>query len=102
MFANSLSMANRPYMEFDVKDAKHRQYAYNFLTTMSWKGCPYQWKIDDSSLNLHHYFLTKLVDHYMALDKELVHGKSEIAKLLEFKNEISEKTKPSSKRLAYS
>jgi hypothetical protein len=71
MISNSLSMACRPYMHFDAKNIEHRRYITTFLKTMSWRNCPYQWKIDDSSLNLHYYFQKKLLEFYISKDTEI-------------------------------
>lgn len=85
MISNSLSMACRPYMQFDVENSQHRRYAADFLRTLSWKNCPYQWKIDDSSLNLHYYFNKKLVEYYMSKDIEICDAKVENERVVKFK-----------------
>jgi hypothetical protein len=85
MISNSLSMACRPYMQFDVENIEHRRYVSEFLKTMSWKNCPYQWRIDDSSLNLYHYFQKKLLEHYMKTDVEICDVKVENQRVFKFR-----------------
>ena len=85
MISNSLSMACRPYMQFDAENIEHRRYVSDFLRTLSWKDCPYQWKIDDSSLNLHFYFTKKLVEYYMNKDIEISDVKVETERVVKLR-----------------
>lgn len=85
MISNSLSMACRPYMQFDAENIEHRRYVSAFLRTLSWKDCPYQWKIDDSSLNLHFYFTKKLVEYYMSKDIEISDVKVETERVVKLR-----------------
>ena len=76
MISNSLSMACRPYMQFDVENIEHRRYASEFLKTMSWKN---------SSLNLYHYFQKKLLEYYMKTDVEISDVKVENQRVFKFR-----------------
>lgn len=61
---NSLAQ-QRPIVIFDPKNKDHRELFYTFLRTTSWKNCPYQWAIDDASLDVVHCINKKLLAHYI-------------------------------------
>ena len=52
---------------FDPTDSEHREYFYKFIRTNSWQTCPYQWAIDDDSLDIVHCINQKLLKFYMVL-----------------------------------
>jgi hypothetical protein len=60
----------RPVKIFDPQQAEHRELFYKFLKTISWVHCPYQWAIDDDSLDVVHCINKKMLKYYM--DAEFV------------------------------
>jgi hypothetical protein len=55
----------RPIVIFDPKNKEHRELFNIFLRTTSWKNCPYQWAIDDDSLDVVHCINKKLLTYYI-------------------------------------
>ncbi len=66
--SKTLLKSTRPFVCFDPADSDHRRYFYNFQKTNSWRGCPYQWIIEDESLDVVHYISKKLVDYYTSTE----------------------------------
>jgi hypothetical protein len=54
----------RPIKIFDPSLAEHRGLYHKFLKTMSWAHCPYQWAIDDDSLDIVHCINKKMLNYY--------------------------------------
>jgi len=67
----------RPFVIFDPKNTEHRTLYYRFLKTQSWKHSPYQWAIDDDSLDVIHSIQKKLIDYYTALEFKSVAKKQQ-------------------------
>jgi hypothetical protein len=55
----------RPAKIFDPSNPEHRQLFYKFQKSQSWAHCPYQWAIDDDSLDIVHCMSKKLVAYYL-------------------------------------
>lgn len=55
----------RPVAIFNPELLEHRELFYKFLKTMSWTHCPYQWAIDDDSLDVVHCINKKMIKYYM-------------------------------------
>jgi len=62
---NSFLKLQRPFVIFDPTLSEHRELFYKFERTQSWVGCPYQWAIDDDSLDVVHHIRKKMLDFYM-------------------------------------
>ena len=62
---SKLELYMRPVAIFDAGNKVHRQYYYNFLTTGSWRNCPFRWAIEDDVGNLQGMIQRKLLEHYM-------------------------------------
>jgi len=60
-----LKTSTRPFKTFDPSSAEHRELFYKFEKTWTWTHCPYQWDIDDDSLDVVHHIRKKLLDFYM-------------------------------------
>ena len=56
----------RPTKIFDPTDKEHRELFQKFLKTKSWVHCPYQWAIDDDSLDVVHCIGKKIMAYYLA------------------------------------
>jgi hypothetical protein len=56
----------RPVVIFDPSNREHRDLFYTFIRTVSWKHCPYQWAIDDDSLDIVHCINKKLLTYYIS------------------------------------
>jgi hypothetical protein len=50
---------------FDPANAEHRELFHKFLKTQSWAHCPYQWAIDDDSMDVVHCLSKKLMSFYL-------------------------------------
>jgi hypothetical protein len=55
----------RPSCIFDANNAEHRKLFYTFEKTMKWAHCPYQWLIDDDSMDVVHHIRKKMLNYYM-------------------------------------
>jgi hypothetical protein len=66
--SKTLLKSGRPFVCFDPANKDHRQYFYNFQKNNSWINCPYQWIIEDDSLDVVHYISNKLVGYYMSAE----------------------------------
>ena len=64
----SFILHQRPVQIFDPSNLEHRQLFYKFQTTQSWAHCPYQWAIDDDSLDVVHNMSKKLVAYCLAAE----------------------------------
>lgn len=60
----------RPIKIFDPSLAEHRELYHKFMKTTSWSHCPYQWAIDDDSLDIVYCINKKMINYYM--DAEFV------------------------------
>jgi hypothetical protein len=58
----------RPIKLFDSSLVEHRELYHKFLKTMSWAHCPYQWAIDDDSLDIVHCINKKMLNYYMNVE----------------------------------
>jgi hypothetical protein len=61
----SFILKSRPFVVFDANNQEHRSLYNKFLKTHSWKHCPYQWLIDDTSLDVVHNINSKMLKYYM-------------------------------------
>lgn len=61
----SFILNSRPFVVFDANNQEHRSLYNKFLKTRSWKHNPYQWIIDDSSLDVVHNINSKILRYYM-------------------------------------
>lgn len=78
----------RPYVCFNPDNKEHRQHFYNFQKSSSWAGCPYQWVIEDDSIDVVHYISKKMVAYYMS--NEFKKSKSKpVLKLNTIKKSVS-------------
>ena len=66
----SFVLGQRPVRIFDATNAEHRSLYYKFSNTKSWKLCPYQWVIDDDSVDVVHNMSKKMLKYYT--DREFV------------------------------
>jgi hypothetical protein len=66
----SFVLGQRPIRIFDAANAEHRDLYYKFTKTKSWKSCPYQWVIDDDSVDVVYNMSKKLLKYYT--DSEFV------------------------------
>jgi len=57
-----LQVRSRPWMVFDVADAQHRAWFYEFAVTGTWAHCPYQFVVPDD----HGGDLTSLVQRELS------------------------------------
>jgi hypothetical protein len=62
----SFILFQRPTKLFDATDPEHRALFHKFLKTQSWAHSPYQWAIDDDSLDVVHCINKKMVEYYLA------------------------------------
>ena len=76
----SLAKIQRPLVEFDPENIEHRRYYKKFLQTNAWRHCPYQWQIDDYSVDVVHYINKKLIEYYIKNDTELIAKKKQSTK----------------------
>lgn len=58
----------RPLAVFDPTNSEHRLHYKKFLLDRGWHRCPYQWVIDDHSMDIVHCINKKLVEHYILND----------------------------------
>jgi hypothetical protein len=63
-----MNLHQRPWTLFDPKNKDHRAYFNEFLKTRSWKHCPVQWIIGDSSLDIVHHISKLLLEHYTSAE----------------------------------
>jgi len=64
----SFILGQRPVRIFDAADAEHRSLYYKFSVTKTWKLCPYQWVIDDDSMDVVHNMSKKMLKYYTDLE----------------------------------
>ncbi len=64
----SFVLTQRPVKIFDAGNAEHRNLYYKFTNTKSWKLCPYQWAIDDDSIDVVHNMSKKMLKYYSDLE----------------------------------
>ena len=64
----SFVLGQRPVRIFDATNAEHRDLYYRFTKTKSWKLCPYQWVIDDDSMDVVHNMGKKMLKYYTDLE----------------------------------
>jgi hypothetical protein len=55
-------------MIFDAANAEHRSLYHKFASTKSWKSCPYQWALDDDSIDVVHNMSKKMLKYYTDLE----------------------------------
>ena len=60
----SFVLGQRPVQIFDAANAEHRDLYHKFTKTKSWKLCPYQWVIDDDSMDVVHNMSKKMLKYY--------------------------------------
>jgi len=60
-----LSMAQRPWVEFDPSDPEHRQHYLTFLQHSSWRGCPVQFRLQKGYGDLSSMIENKLTAFYL-------------------------------------
>lgn len=56
---------HRPTKIFDPENEEHRSIFYKYLKAQSWSHSPYQWAIDDDSVDVVHCISKKLVSYYL-------------------------------------
>ena len=64
----SFILTQRPIRIFDATDTEHRSLYHKFSATKSWKLCPYQWVIDDDSMDVVHNMSKKMLKYYTDLE----------------------------------
>jgi hypothetical protein len=61
-----LDYCSRPYIAFDVENAEHRKYFYDFLVNGGWGTCPIRFILPDTpNLNLIATINQILLGYYM-------------------------------------
>jgi len=68
--------AIRPAYIFDANNPEHRKLFYTFEKTMKWSHCPYQWVIDDDSVDVVHNIRKKMISYYMRAEFTVKKAKS--------------------------
>jgi len=66
--------SQRPFVVFDPSNGEHRKNFYIFKKINSWANCPYQWIIDDDSIDVVYCITRKLVDYY--IQREFIDSQS--------------------------
>ncbi|CAB4241693.1 hypothetical protein UFOVP71_231 [uncultured Caudovirales phage] len=61
----SFIVNHRPVKIFDPKNEEHRSLFQKYLKTQSWAHSPYQWAIDDDSMDIVHCISKKIVSYYL-------------------------------------
>ena len=64
----SFVLHQRPIVIFDADNAEHRSLYHKFASTKSWKSCPYQWALDDDSIDVVHNMSKKMLKYYTDLE----------------------------------
>ena len=54
----------RPTVRFDVTNQEHRYWAYQFVTTMSWRDCPYVFSLPHTESNVYSMMCRSLAEYY--------------------------------------
>ena len=63
-----LNIRLRPWVLFDVKNPKHREWFFEFVKTRSWRHCPVRFVAGDEDCNLIGWIQREMVLYYA--DKE--------------------------------
>lgn len=83
----------RPFVVFDPALGEHRELFYKFERTRSWTGCPYQWAIDDDSLDVVHHIRKKMLNFYMKNEFVVKKPQTQAKNVLKIKHLQAQKTR---------
>jgi hypothetical protein len=67
----TLNFANRPFVQFDATNAKHRKYYNQYMNSNSWKDCPVQFYLEGGEYDLNTMICKKVLAFYMSRDRKL-------------------------------
>lgn len=75
---SKLELYQRPLVVFDASNKEHRKYYFDFLSTGSWRNCPYRFAIPDDFGNLMGMIQTKMILYYGEQEFKFVAKKPQI------------------------
>ena len=58
----------RPTVLFDVNNVQHREWAYKFLETKTWSGCPVMFALPQSEPSVYTMITRELSQYYTRME----------------------------------